>query len=97
MEKIRDEYGILEEISEEKAALTNPRRRWKDNIKMHYTEIDCDNIDGIRVAQDKDQWRYLVKQQRTLGFHKRRKIYYLAKRLHGVFMYRLLFMSMSMG
>jgi hypothetical protein len=31
-----------------------------DKIKMDLTEIGCDGVDWIDMAQDKDQWRVLV-------------------------------------
>jgi hypothetical protein len=40
--------------------LGKPRRRWVDNIKMHFREIEWDGVDWIDMAQDKDQWRDLV-------------------------------------
>jgi hypothetical protein len=38
-----------------------PRRTWVDNIKIDVREIGCDGIDWIDLAQDRDQWRALVK------------------------------------
>jgi hypothetical protein len=31
-----------------------------DNIKMDVREIEWDGVDGIDMAQDRDQWRALV-------------------------------------
>jgi hypothetical protein len=33
---------------------------WDDNIKMNYEEIGWENVDFIRLAQDRDKWRALV-------------------------------------
>jgi hypothetical protein len=38
-----------------------PRRRWVDNIKMDLREIGWDGGDRIDRAQDRDQWRALVR------------------------------------
>jgi hypothetical protein len=46
---------------EGKRPLGGPRRRWVDNIKMDLREIGWDDIDWIDLAQDRDQWRDLVK------------------------------------
>jgi hypothetical protein len=45
---------------EGKRPLERPRRRWVDNIKMDLREIGWDSVDGIELAQDRDQWRALV-------------------------------------
>jgi hypothetical protein len=45
---------------EGKGPLGRPRRRWVDTIKMDVREIECDGIDGIDLAQDRDQRRALV-------------------------------------
>jgi hypothetical protein len=34
---------------------------WVDNIKMDLREIEWDGMDWIELAQDRDQWRALVK------------------------------------
>jgi hypothetical protein len=36
-------------------------RRWVGNIKMGLREIGWYSVDCINVAQDRDQWRALVK------------------------------------
>jgi hypothetical protein len=53
---------------EGKRPLGKPRRRWVNNIKMDIREIVWDGVDWIDVAQDRDQWRALVKNcDETLG------------------------------
>jgi hypothetical protein len=37
------------------------KRRWEDNIKMHHREIGWGGMDWIDLAQDRGQWRALVK------------------------------------
>jgi hypothetical protein len=36
------------------------RRRWVDNIKTNLREIECDGVDWMDMAQNRDQWRALV-------------------------------------
>jgi hypothetical protein len=40
--------------------LGRPRRRWVANIKIDLREIECDGMDCIDLAQDRDHWRALV-------------------------------------
>jgi hypothetical protein len=54
-------YRILMENPEGERPLGRPRRRWVDNIKIDLREIGWGGIDWIDVAQDRDQWRALVK------------------------------------
>jgi hypothetical protein len=51
---------ILVGKPEGKRPLGRPRRRWLDNIKMDLREVECDSIDWIDLAQDRDRWRALV-------------------------------------
>jgi hypothetical protein len=37
-----------------------PRCRWEGNIEMVLGDGGCDNMDWIRLVQDRDQWRALV-------------------------------------
>jgi hypothetical protein len=37
------------------------RRRWVDNIKINLREIGWDGGDWIDLAEDRDQWRALVR------------------------------------
>jgi hypothetical protein len=46
---------------EGKRPLVRPRRRLVDNIKIDLREIGWDGGDWINVAQDREQWRALVK------------------------------------
>jgi hypothetical protein len=57
----RTAYRKLVEKSEEKIPLGRPRRRWVDNIKMAFRETGWDGMDLIDLAQDRDQWKALVK------------------------------------
>jgi hypothetical protein len=45
---------------EGKIPLGRPRRKWVDNIKMDLREIGSGGMDGVDLAQDRDQWRTLV-------------------------------------
>jgi hypothetical protein len=63
----RNAYRILVGNPEGKRPLGRSRRRWVDNIKMDLREIGWDGMDWIDLAQDRDQWRALVK---AFGFHK---------------------------
>jgi hypothetical protein len=38
-----------------------PRHTWVDNIKIDLKEVGWDGMDWIHLAQDRDQWRALVK------------------------------------
>jgi hypothetical protein len=61
MEEKRNAYRILEGKPEGKRSLGRPRRRFVDNIKMDLREIGWDDMDWIDLAQDRGQWRALVK------------------------------------
>jgi hypothetical protein len=34
--------------------------RWEDNIKMYFKETECEGMDWMHLAQDRDQWRAVV-------------------------------------
>jgi hypothetical protein len=57
----RNAYRILVSNPEGKRPLGRPRRRWVDNIKMDLREIGWDGGDWIDLAQNRDQWRALVR------------------------------------
>jgi hypothetical protein len=56
----RNAYRILVGNPEGMRPLGRPRRKWVDNIKMDLRER-WDGGDWIDLAQDRDQWRALVK------------------------------------
>jgi hypothetical protein len=37
-----------------------PRRRWVDNIRMDFLELESDDVGWISLAQDKNRLRALV-------------------------------------
>ena len=43
-----------------KRSLVRPRRRWKDNIRMHLKETGINTRNYVDLAQDRDYWRALV-------------------------------------
>jgi hypothetical protein len=49
------------ENPEGKRPLGRPRHRWVDDIKMDLREVGWDGMDWIDQAQDRYQWRALVK------------------------------------
>jgi hypothetical protein len=57
----RNACRILVGKPEGKGLLGRPRRRWKENIKMDLREIGWGVMDWIDLAQDRDQWRALVR------------------------------------
>jgi hypothetical protein len=61
MREKRNPYMILVGKPEGKRPLGRPRRRWVSNIKMDLREIKWDGGDWIDLAQDRDQWRALVR------------------------------------
>jgi hypothetical protein len=52
---------IIYSKPEGKRLLGRPRRRWVDNIKVDLREIGWGGMDWIDLAQDRDNWRALVK------------------------------------
>jgi hypothetical protein len=52
---------VLVGNSEGKRPLGRQWHRWMDNIKMYLWEIGRGGADWINLAQDRDQWRALVK------------------------------------
>ena len=56
----RGVYRVLVGKPEGKRPLGKPRRRWEVNIKMDLQEVECEGMDWIELAQDRDNWRALV-------------------------------------
>jgi hypothetical protein len=46
-------YRVVVRKPEGNRPLGRPRRRWEDNIKMHYQELEWGSMDWIYLAQDK--------------------------------------------
>jgi hypothetical protein len=58
----RGVYRVLLGRSEEKRPLGRARHRWEDNIQ----EVECEDMDWIELAQDRDRWRALVNGRKFL-------------------------------
>jgi hypothetical protein len=66
--KKRNRYRILLENPEGKRQLGRPRRRWEDSIRMNLREKGQNGMQRIGVAQDRDQWRALVRTVMSIRF-----------------------------
>jgi len=53
-------YGVLVGKRERKSPPGRPRRRWEDNAKMDLQEVECEAVDWLYLAQDRNRWRALV-------------------------------------
>jgi hypothetical protein len=56
----RNAYRVLEGKPEGRETTRRPRRRWVDNIRMDFGEVECGDVDWIGLAKDRDRWRALV-------------------------------------
>ena len=56
----RGVYRVLVGKPEGKRPLGIPEPRWEDNIKMDVQGEECENMDWIELAQDRDMWGALV-------------------------------------
>jgi hypothetical protein len=45
-----------------------PRRRWEDNVKIDRKEVRSDDVNGIRLAEDRVQWHAFVDTVMNLQF-----------------------------
>ena len=59
-EWVRGVYRVLVGKPEGKRPLGRPRRKLEDNIKMNLQEMECEDMDWIELAQDRDRLRVLV-------------------------------------
>jgi hypothetical protein len=48
-------YRVLMGKPEGKRPLGKPWRRWEDGIRIDLSEISCESVDWIQLAQDKDR------------------------------------------
>jgi hypothetical protein len=53
-------YRVLVGKPDGKRPLGRPRRKWEDDIKMDLQEVECEGMEWIELAQDRDRWRALV-------------------------------------
>jgi hypothetical protein len=58
---MRNVYKILFGNPEGKRLLGRPRSRWEDNVRMVVREVGWEGVDWMHLAQDRDQWRVIVK------------------------------------
>jgi hypothetical protein len=56
----RNVFGTLVGKPEGKRPLGSPRHSWVDNIKIDLRVIECDGVDWIDVAQDRNHWMAFV-------------------------------------
>jgi hypothetical protein len=75
MEEMRNICKIFVRKSQEKRSLEGlTGYKWKDNIKMDHTEIGCECVDWIQVAQDSFQMvSFYIYSSETSRFHKSRE------------------------
>jgi hypothetical protein len=63
---MRSVYKISLGKPEGKETFGRTIRKWEDNIKMDPKKIGCEDVDWIRVAQDRDRWQEFVKTVMSL-------------------------------
>jgi hypothetical protein len=61
MRDVRNAYKIFVAIPEEMRQLGTLRCRWEYYIRVDLSEIGWEVVDWIHLAQDRDQWKALVK------------------------------------
>jgi hypothetical protein len=61
MTEMRNAYRISFGKPKGKRPLCRPRCRWEDNIRMDLKETEWEGVDWMNLAQNRDQWRALMK------------------------------------
>jgi hypothetical protein len=56
----RNVCGLLVGKPKGKRPLKRPRCRWVNNIKIDLRQIECDDLDWIDLAEDRNKWRAFV-------------------------------------
>jgi hypothetical protein len=69
-EEGRSSFKMLKGKPTGKRPLGRPGRRWEDNTRMDFEEINSNVGNWVDSAQDRNYWRVLVNAARTSGFHK---------------------------
>lgn len=60
MRDIRHAHNIWDGKPEGRRPLARTMHRREDDIKMDITELECDNVDWIQLAKDREQWQAVV-------------------------------------
>jgi hypothetical protein len=68
-------YKILVGNPDWKKPLRKPSRRWENNIRMDFREIDWEGVDWMYLAQDRDQWRAVANTIMKLRVPKKAEIF----------------------
>jgi hypothetical protein len=50
----KEKFILLVRKSEGRRPLGRPKHRWEDNIKMGLRETECDGVNWINLAQDRE-------------------------------------------
>jgi hypothetical protein len=61
MRQMRNAFIILVGKTEGKRRRGRPRQKWEDIFRKVVREIGWKGVDWIHLAQDRDQWRAVVK------------------------------------
>jgi len=56
MGRSRDVYRVLMGKPEGKRPFGRTMFKWEDNIKMGPQKVECEGMDWIDLAQDRDRW-----------------------------------------
>jgi hypothetical protein len=70
MNEKRNAHRIFMGNPERKRPLGRPRCSWLDDMKIDLRETECDGVDWIDLAQNRDQWTALVNTVMNLRFLK---------------------------
>jgi len=67
MGKNRGVYGVLVGKTQGKRPPGIHRHRWEINIKVDLQQVECEGMDWIDLAQDRDRWRAVVNVVMNFG------------------------------
>jgi len=60
LKEMKSAYTVLVGIHEGKRPLRQPRHKWEDSIRMDLGEIQWKSVDWICLAQNRNQWQFLM-------------------------------------